>query len=64
MKNNWSFVLKLVGLVLALTAVVCLVVYYWDSIVSFISGKKGACACDECCEDFDEELLYEFDEGI
>ena len=58
MKSTMSFVLKLVGLVMALTGLVCLVVYYWESIVSCVSSlarKSGG------HEDFDDDLLYDFE---
>ena len=62
MKNTMSFVLKLVGLVMALTGLVCLIVYYWESIVSCVSGLKSKYGCG-CCDDFDDDLLYDFEEG-
>ena len=45
------FVLKIIGFSLALAAVVCCVVAYWDKITSAVSGlkdkvgDKGACCC-------------------
>ena len=61
MKNSMSFVLKLVGLVLALTGLVCLAVYYWESIINCISRlKKGGNECDCCFEDFDDDQIYDF----
>lgn len=59
MKNSMSFVLKLVGLVLALTGLICLVVYYWESIIGCVSGAKKKCSC---CDDFDDDLLYDFED--
>ena len=62
MKNTMSFVLKLVGLVLALTGLICLVVYYWENIINCVSGlkKKGNCECDCCFDDFDDDQIYDF----
>ena len=59
MKNTMSFVLKLVGLVMALTGLVCLVVYYWESIMNCVSGLKSK---RSGCDDFDDDLLYDFEE--
>ena len=54
MKCTMNFVLKLAGIVLALTGIICLLAYYWEDITIRLS--KGKCGC---CDDFDDDLLFD-----
>lgn len=62
--STWRFVMKIVGASLALAGGICLVIGYWDKLMS------GGCAVKKAVEakckyrysefdDYDDELLYE-----
>ena len=64
MKNTWHYVLKIIGLSLALAGLICLVVGYWDALTTGAAELKkcvaGKCRgkCSEF-DDYDDDLLYE-----
>lgn len=61
-QSIWRFVVQIVGVSLALAGLICLLVAYWDKLVSSIGALcnkcKGDCASAES-EDYEDELLYE-----
>ena len=40
MNHPWRFIVKIVGAVLAITALVCVVVGYWDTIRASIGAAR------------------------
>ena len=42
MKSTWRFVMKIVGLSLALVGVVCLVIGFWDKLAEDAAAAKDA----------------------
>ena len=63
MKNTWHFVLKIIGLSLALAGLICLVVGCWDALTTGTAELKKCVAgkCRGTCsefDDYDDNLLY------
>lgn len=61
--STWRFVLKIVGLSLAVAGAVCLVIGFWDALAkdaSAVCGKLSgkSCRCSEF-DDYDDDLLSE-----
>ena len=44
MKHTWHFVLKIIGLSLALAGLICLVVGYWDALSTSATELKNSMA--------------------
>lgn len=64
MKSTWRFILKIVGVSLALAGTICLVVGYWDKLMADCQACRKALAgkCKGRCsefDDYDDDLLYE-----
>ena len=64
MKHTWHFVLKIIGLSLALAGLICLMVGYWDALSTSAAELKNSMAgkCRGKCsefDDYDDDLLYE-----
>ena len=60
--STWRFVLKIVGASLAFAGAVCLVVAYWDKLMSCGCAVKNAVAGKSKYSefsDYEDELLYE-----
>ena len=60
--NTWRLMLKIVGAALALAGVVCLVIAYWDKLMSCGCAVKNALAGKTKYSefsDYEDELLYE-----
>ena len=64
MKTTWRFVLKIVGVSLALAGIICLLVGCWESLEAggerMMEKVRGKCRryCPEF-DDYDDDLLYE-----
>ena len=44
MKSTWRFVLKIIGLSLALAGAVCLVIGFWDKLAEdAVAAKEALC---------------------
>ena len=61
MKSTWRFVMKIVGLSLALVGVVCLVIGFWDKLAEDAAAVAGKLSskrrrCPEF-DDYDDDLL-------
>ena len=61
MKSTWRFVMKIVGLSLALAGLICLVIGCWDKLAEDASAVAGKLRCKRCPEfdDYDDDLLCE-----
>lgn len=63
MKSTWRFVLKIVGLSLALAGLICVVIGFWDKLAEeAVAAKNAVCGkCRPCPEfdDYDDDLLSE-----
>ena len=61
MKSTWRFVMKIVGLSLALAGAICLVIGFWDKLAEDAAAAKDAlCSRRRCCpefDDYDDDLL-------
>ena len=64
MKSTWRFVLKIVGVSLALAGIICLLVGCWESLEDggerMMEKVRGMCR--RYCpyfDDYDDDLLYE-----
>ncbi|MCI8419526.1 MAG: hypothetical protein HFF79_03335 [Oscillospiraceae bacterium] len=64
MKSTWRFVVKIVGVSLALAGVICLFIGFWESLEDggerIVEKVRGKCRryCPEF-DDYDDDLLYE-----
>lgn len=60
MKSTWRFVMKIVGLSLALAGLICLVIGCWDKLAedAAVAGKLHRNHCPEF-DDYDDDLLCE-----
>lgn len=62
MKSTWRFVMKIIGLSLALAGVICLVIGCWDKLAEeAVAAKNALCGKRRCPEfdDYDDDLLCE-----
>ena len=61
MKSTWRFVMKIIGLSLALAGVICLVIGFWDKLAEEAAAAKKALCGGRCPEfdDYDDDLLCE-----
>lgn len=63
MKSTWRFVLKIVGLSLALAGLICVVIGFWDKLAEEAAAAKDAvCGKRRSCpefDDYDDDLLCE-----
>ena len=60
--STWRFVLKIVGLSLAVAGVICLLVGCWDKLAEDASAVMGKLSGKGCCsefDDYDDDLLCE-----
>lgn len=61
MKSTWRFVLKIIGLSLALAGAVCLVIGFWDKLAEdAVAAKEALCRKRRCFpefDDYDDDLL-------
>lgn len=61
MKSTWRFVMKIVGLSLALAGLICLVIGFWDKLAedaAAVADKFSGKHCPEF-DDYDDDLLCE-----
>lgn len=62
MKSTWRFVMKIVGLSLALAGAICLIIGCWDKLAedaAVVADKlHGKRSCPEF-DDFDDDQLVE-----
>ena len=59
MKSTWRFVMKIVGLSLALAGLICLVIGFWDKLAedaAAVADKLQRKRCPEF-DDYDDDLL-------
>ena len=62
--SSWRFVLKIIGLSLAVAGLICLLVGFWDKLAEDAAAVKGrlsgkcGCRCSEF-DDYDDDLLCE-----
>ena len=59
--STWRFVLKIVGMSLALAGLICLVIGFWDRLAedaNAVAGKIHSKRCPEF-DDYDDDLLCE-----
>ena len=63
MKSTWRFVMKIVGLSLALAGLICVVIGFWDKLAEeAVAAKDAVCGKRRCCpefDDYDDDLLCE-----
>jgi len=63
MKSTWRFVIKIVGLSLAMAGVICLVVGFWDKLAEDAVAAKDALLGKRSkypeFHDYDDDLFYE-----
>jgi len=61
MKSTWRFVMKIIGLSLALAGLICLVIGYWSKLAEDAAALSGKLHCKRCPEfdDYDDDLLCE-----
>ena len=59
--STWRFVMKIVGLSLALAGLICVVIGFWDKLTEDVSSVAGKIRCKHCPEfdDYDDDLLCE-----
>ena len=55
MKSTWRFVLKIVGLSLAVAGLICVIIGFWDKLAEDASAAKAAlCRKRRCFPEFDD----------
>ena len=63
MKSTWRFVMKIIGLSLALAGVICLVIGCWDKLAEeAVAAKNALCGKRRHYpefDDYDDDLLCE-----
>ena len=59
--STWRFVLKIIGLSLAVAGLICLLVGFWDKLAEEAAAAKKALCGGRCPEfdDYDDDLFYE-----
>lgn len=60
--STWRFVLKIVGLSLAVAGVICVIIGCWDKLAEDAAAVKGKLGRKNCCsefDDYDDDLLCE-----
>lgn len=62
MKSTWRFVMKIVGLSLALAGAICLIIGCWDKLAEEAAAVGSKLHSKRCCpefDDYDDDLLTE-----
>lgn len=63
MKSTWRFVLKIVGLSLAVAGLICVIIGFWDKLAEDVAAVAGNLCSrhDKYPEfnDYDDDLFYE-----
>ena len=59
--STWRFVMKIIGLSLALAGVICLLIGFWSQLAEDVGGVAGKIRSKHCPEfdDYDDDLLCE-----
>ncbi|MCI9505075.1 MAG: hypothetical protein HFF62_00595 [Oscillospiraceae bacterium] len=63
MKSTWRFVLKIVGLSLAVAGLICVIIGFWDKLAEDVAAVAGN-LCSRHGKypefnDYDDDLFYE-----
>ena len=63
MKSTWRFVMKIVGLSLAVAGLVCVIIGCWDKLAEDVTAVAGnlRSRCGKYSEfsDYDDDLFYD-----
>lgn len=67
MKKTISFIVKIVAVVMAVTAVACTVVVFWDQIMDLfdaIADKIEEKRAEKCCDPEEFDDFADYDDSI
>lgn len=63
MKSTWRFVLKIVGLSLAVAGLICVIIGFWDKLAEDVTAVAGSLRGRHGkypeFSDYDDDLFYE-----